>query len=83
MHAAREIGQIQLAGKPPSCGRRAVRRTNRGDDEDQAEAEFTRRPRLLPAGRRLLGALEGRCLISKADLAAAAALIRYSIASAK
>lgn len=55
-----------------------------GDDEDLAEAEFTRRAApycLRIAG--LFAVLDDRRLISKDDLAAAAALIRYSIASAK
>jgi hypothetical protein len=55
-----------------------------GDDEDRAEAEFTRRAApycLRVAG--LLAVLDGRALIARADLAAAAALIRYSIASAR
>ena len=54
------------------------------DDEDHAEAEFTRRAApycLRVAG--LLAALDGRQLMSKPDLAAAAALVRYSIASAR
>jgi hypothetical protein len=54
------------------------------DDEDHAEAEFTRRAApycLRIAG--LLAALDGRSLMGKPDLAAAAALVRYSIASAK
>lgn len=54
------------------------------DDEDHAEAEFTRRAApycLRIAG--LLAALDGRKLMGKPDLAAAAALVRYSIASAR
>lgn len=54
------------------------------DDEDHAEAEFTRRAApycLRIAG--LLAALEGRQLIRVCDLQPAAALVRYSIASAK
>ena len=83
--AAREVGQIQL-------GREATQVWTGGlydefteaDDEDRAEAEFTRRAApycLRVAG--LLAALEGRGLVGPADLAAAAALVRYSIASAK
>lgn len=54
------------------------------DDDDHAEAEFTRRaaPYCLRIGG-LLAALDGRALMSKNDLAAAAALVRYSIASAR
>ena len=54
------------------------------DDEDHAEAEFTRRaaPYCLRIGG-LLAALDGRQLIGKDDLTAAAALVRYSIASAR
>ncbi len=54
------------------------------DDDDHAEAEFTRRAApycLRIAG--LLAALEGRSLMAKDDLAAAAAFVRYSIASAR
>ena len=54
------------------------------DDEDHAEAEFTRRAApycLRIAG--LLAALDGRQLIGPGDLTPAAALVRYSIASAK
>ena len=54
------------------------------DDEDHAEAEFTRRAApycLRIAG--LLAALDGRQLIGPCDLVPAAALVRYSIASAK
>jgi hypothetical protein len=54
------------------------------DDEDHAEAEFTRRAApycLRIAG--LLAALEGRQLIRAGDLTPAAALVRYSIASAR
>lgn len=55
-----------------------------GDDEDLAEAEFTRRA--APYCLRIAGlftVLDGRRLIGKGDLTAAAAVIRYSIASAK
>lgn len=55
-----------------------------GDDEDLAEAEFTRRA--APYCLRIAGlftVLDGRRLIGKDDLVAAAAVIRYSIASAK
>jgi hypothetical protein len=54
------------------------------DDDDLAEAQFTRRAApycLRIAG--LFAVLDGRRLISKGDLVASAALIRYSIASAK
>jgi hypothetical protein len=54
------------------------------DDEDQAEAEFTRRAApycLRIAG--LLAVLDNRSLISKSDLAAAGAAVRYAIASAR
>ena len=54
------------------------------DDEDHAEAEFTRRAApycLRIAG--LLAALEGRALMTGADLASAAAVVRYSMASAR
>jgi hypothetical protein len=83
--AAREVRQIQL-------GRDATRmwtstlydEFTEADDEDRAEAEFTRRAApycLRVAG--LLAALEGRGLIELADLVPAAALIRYSITSAR
>ena len=55
-----------------------------GDDEDLAEAQFTRRA--APYCLRIAGlgaALEGRSLLSAADLVAAAAMVRYSIASAR
>lgn len=83
--AATQIRQIQL-------GREATQlwtadlydEFTEADDEDRAEAEFTRRAApycLRVAG--LLAALESRALIGAADLGAAAALIRYSIASAR
>lgn len=83
--SAREVRQIQL-------GREATQlwtgdlydEFTEADDEDRAEAEFTRRAApycLRVAG--LMAALEGRSLIGKADLTASAALIRYSIASAR
>lgn len=54
------------------------------DDEELAWAEFTRRaaPYCLRIAA-LYGVLDGRAEISKADLTAAAALVRYSIASAR
>lgn len=54
------------------------------DDEDHAEAEFTRRaaPYCLRVAR-LYAALEGRNLICNSDLVAVVALVRYSIVSAK
>jgi len=54
------------------------------DDDDHAEAEFTRRA--APYCLRIAGlhaALDGRQLMSKSDLVAAAALVRYSNASAR
>jgi hypothetical protein len=54
------------------------------DDEEMAWAEFTRRaaPYCLRIGG-LYAVLDGRDRISEADLTAAAALVRYSIASAR
>jgi hypothetical protein len=54
------------------------------DDEEMAWAEFTRRA--APYCLRIAGlyaVLDGRDRISKADLTAAAALVRYSVASAR
>lgn len=54
------------------------------DDEDEPWTEFARRgaPNCLRIAS-LSAALEGRWRIGKADLAAAGALVRYSVASAK
>ena len=54
------------------------------DDDDRAYSEFTRRaaPYCLRIGG-LYAALDGRALIGKDDLAAAGALVRYSLASAR
>ena len=82
---AASTGRIQL-------GREATRlwsddiypELTAADDEDHAEAEFTRRG--APYCLRIAGlyaALDGRQLIRNADLVAAAALVRYSIASAR
>lgn len=75
--------QISAAARPLWSGELYPELTG-ADDEDHAEAEFTRRAApycLRIAG--LLAALEGRQLIEVDDLQPAAALVRYSIASAK
>jgi hypothetical protein len=85
IEAAREVGQLSLQKDATDLWATEIYdELTEGDDEDQAEAEFTRRsaPYCLRAAG-LLAALEGRPLIGAADLIAAAALIRYSIASAK
>jgi len=83
--AARDVGQIQLGREATQVWTGTLYdEFTEADDEDRAEAEFTRRAApycLRVAG--LLAALEGRGLVGPADLGAAAALIRYSIASAK
>jgi hypothetical protein len=58
--------------------------TELDDDDNRAYSEFTRRaaPYCLRIGG-LHAALDGRALISKDDLAAAGALVRYSLASAQ
>ncbi len=55
------------------------------DDEDQAHAEFTRRaaPYCLRIAALLAVLDNGRKVISKDDLNAAGALVRYAIASAR
>jgi Protein of unknown function (DUF3987) len=82
---AKQVGQIQLGRDATSLWTDDLYdEFTEADDEDRAESQFTRRAApycLRVAG--LLAALEGRTLISRADLAAAAALIRYSIASAR
>jgi hypothetical protein len=83
--AARKITQVQLGEEATQLwAGELYDELTAGDDEDLAEAEFTRRAApycLRTAG--LFAVLDGRRLISKPDLAAAAAVIRYSIASAK
>ena len=82
---AREIRQVQLGGDATRLWTVDLYdELTESDDEDRAEAEFTRRaaPYCLRVGG-LLAVLDGRALISLADLTAAAALIRYSIASAR
>lgn len=83
--AARGVGALQLgAGASRVWTGELYDELTEGDDDDQAEAEFTRRAApycLRLAG--LLAALEGRSLIGADDLAAAAAMVRYSIATAR
>jgi hypothetical protein len=58
--------------------------TELDDDDNRAYSEFTRRA--APYCLRIAGlyaALDGRSLINKDDLAAAGALVRYSLASAR
>lgn len=82
---AREVGVIQLGDDAKGLWTGELyEELTEGDDEDRAEGEFTRRAApycLRIAG--LLAALEGRGLISNGDLRAAAAVVRYSIASAR
>jgi hypothetical protein len=82
---AEGVGCIQFGGEATELWTAELYPELTGaDDDDQAEAEFTRRAApycLRVAG--LLAALDGRSLMSKSDLAAAAALVRYSIASAR
>ena len=84
IEAAGKIGQIQMGLDATKLWTRELYDSlTESDDEDRAEAEFTRRAApycLRIAG--LLAALEGRPLITAMDLRAAAALVRYSIASA-
>jgi hypothetical protein len=82
---AAAIERIQLNGEATELWKAELYPEMTGaDDEDHAEAEFTRRaaPYCLRIGG-LLAALDGRRLIGKDDLTAAAALVRYSIASAR
>lgn len=82
---AREVSAIQLAADAVKLWTGELYdELTEGDEEDRAEAEFTRRAApycLRVAG--LLSALDGRALIGADDLAAAAAVVRYSIASAR
>jgi hypothetical protein len=84
-HAA-ALGCIQLGKEATSLWSAELypEFTELDDDDNQAYSEFTRRA--APYCLRIAGlhaALDGRNLISKDDLAAAGALVRYSIASAR
>ncbi len=81
---AREIRQVQLGGDATRLWTVDLYDELTESDGERAEAEFTRRaaPYCLRVGG-LLAVLDGRALMSLADLTAAAALIRYSIASAR
>jgi hypothetical protein len=83
---AADLGCIQLGGEATALWSAELypEFTELDDDDNQAYSEFTRRA--APYCLRIAGlhaALDGRCLISKDDLAAAGALVRYSIASAR
>ena len=82
--AAAQIGQLQMNSAAAALWTGELYDVlTEADDEDRAEAEFTRRAArycLRVAG--LLAALEGHSLIRAGDLRAAAAFVRYSIASA-
>jgi Protein of unknown function (DUF3987) len=78
-------GRIQLSSEAAQLWEAELYPEMTGtDDDDGAEAEFTRRaaPYCLRIGG-MLAALDDRQLISKDDLTAAAATVRYSIASAR
>jgi hypothetical protein len=81
---ASQLGRIQLGTEAAELWTAELYdEFTAGDDEDRAEAEFTRRAApycLRVAG--LLAALDGRAEISMPNLRAAAALVRYSITSA-
>ena len=84
--AAAGAGCIQLGRDATSLwtGELYPEFTGADDDDDRAFSEFTRRA--APYCLRIAGlyaALDGRALIGKDDLAAAGALVRYSLASAR
>jgi Protein of unknown function (DUF3987) len=83
--AARKTGPVQLGPEAADLWiSELYDELTAGDDDDLAEAEFTRRaaPYCLRIAA-IYAVLAGGRLISKSDLAAAGALVRYSIASAK
>ena len=82
---ARNKTRVQLDGEAEALWRGELYdEFTEADDEELAWAEFTRRA--APYCLRIAGlyaVLDGRGLIGKADLTAAAALVRYSAASAR
>jgi len=82
---ARKKTRVQLDGEAEALWRGELYdEFTEADDEELAWAEFTRRA--APYCLRIAGlyaVLDGRGLIGKADLTAAAALVRYSAASAR
>jgi hypothetical protein len=86
IESAASIGCIQLGREATDlwAGDLYPEFTGADDDDDRAYSEFTRRA--APYCLRIAGlyaALDGRALIGKDDLAAAGALVRYSLASAR
>lgn len=85
IEAAQSVGRIQLGGEATALWcEELYDEFTEADDEEQAWAEFMRRAApycLRVAG--LYAVLDARRVISKADLAAAGVLVRYSTASAR
>jgi hypothetical protein len=85
IRAARQCGRIELDGPARRLWERDIYPELTGaDDDDEADAQFTRRaaPYCLRIAA-LLAALDHRSLMGKRDLIASAALVRYSITSAR
>jgi Bifunctional DNA primase/polymerase, N-terminal/Protein of unknown function (DUF3987) len=82
---AGEVGPIQLGREATELWiEELYPEFSEADDDDYAYSEFARRA--APYCLRIAGlhaALDGRQLISKADLAASGEMVRYSIASAR
>lgn len=82
---ARKVGRVQLdPGATKLWQNTLYDEFTASDDDDLSWTEFTRRaaPYCLRIGA-VHAVMEGQNLISAEDLAAAAALVRYSVASAK